>query len=107
VEAARRDFDNLDYGIIKLGWEKLKIAQVRSLRRTMFERWTNIHEEVCQLEEEISIQERWTVDSPSYQQGLILLQERKYRCALDKLEMLVVQRLFELTKLGLSSIGKS
>lgn len=58
------------------------------------------------MEEELGIDERWMQDSPGYQEGLKLLSERKYRRALDKLETLVVQRLFELTKLGMSGTGK-
>lgn len=32
--------------------------------------------------------------------------ERKYRRAIDNLERLVVQRLFEMTKLGMNGVGK-
>lgn len=35
-----------------------------------------------------------------------MMNERQYRRALDSLELLVVQRLFELTKLGMSGTGK-
>jgi hypothetical protein len=96
----------LDYGILKLGWEKKKIVQVRTLYRTTFDRWSVLHEEACRLEEALGIEERWKHDSQSYQEALAMMRERRYRRALDKLERLVVQRLFELTKLGMSSVGK-
>ena len=44
--------------------------------------------------------------SPEYQDALITMNERRYRCAVDSLERLVVQRLLELTKLGMSGVGK-
>lgn len=63
-------------------------------------------EEVQRYEEEHGIVERWTENSEAYQQASKLLVERSYRRALDNLERLVVQRLFELTKLGMSGLGR-
>lgn len=40
-----------------------------------------------------------------YQDGLVIVRERKYRRAVDDLERLVVQRLFEMNKLGMNGIG--
>ena len=40
-----------------------------------------------------------------YQDGLVIVHERKYRRAVDDLERLVVQRLFEMNKLGMNGIG--
>jgi uncharacterized protein with PIN domain len=62
-------------------------------------------EDTLRLEEELNIEKRWTVDSPQYQEALVLMNERKYRQGLDSLELLIVQRLFELTKLGQNGIG--
>jgi hypothetical protein len=44
-------------------------------------------------------------DSKEYKDGLTLTTQRKYREALTEVERLVVQRLFELTKLGMSGLG--
>jgi hypothetical protein len=74
---------------------------------TSHQRWLAVNEEVCRIEEIIGIERRWTPGSPEYQAALTLVHERKYRRALDKLERLVVQRLFELTKLGMSGVGLS
>jgi len=63
------------------------------------------NEEVLRLEEEYQIETRWATDSPEYQEALVLMNERKYRRGLDSLELLVVQRLFELTKLGMNGEG--
>jgi hypothetical protein len=48
---------------------------------------------------------RWTADTSQYKEALVLMNERKYRQSLDTLELLIVQRLFELTKLGQNGIG--
>ncbi|KAJ6544875.1 hypothetical protein DFH09DRAFT_1088411 [Mycena vulgaris] len=47
---------------------------------------------------------RWTPESKEYKDALVLTREQKYRAALAKLEHLVVQRLFELTKMGMSGV---
>jgi hypothetical protein len=43
---------------------------------------------------------------PEYNNALMLLSQRRYQKALDKLEQLFVQCLLELTKLGMNGIGK-
>ena len=40
-----------------------------------------------------------------YHDGLVVVRERKYRRAIDDLERLVVQRLFEMKKLGMNGVG--
>jgi len=63
------------------------------------------NEDTLRLEEELNIEARWTPDSRQYQEALVLMNERKYRQALDSLELLIVQRLFELSKLGQNGLG--
>jgi hypothetical protein len=60
---------------------------------------------VCRYEEEHGIEARWAPESPEYNDALLLYTQRKYRRAVDKLERLVVQRLFEMTKLGMNGVG--
>ena len=55
----------------------------------------------------LSIDMCWTPDSEIYKETQTLLVERSYRRAVDNLERLVVQRLFELTKLGMNGVGMS
>jgi hypothetical protein len=62
-------------------------------------------EEVLHYEEEHSIPVRWTPTMQEYQDGLVIVRERKYRRAIDDLERLVVQRLFEMKKLGTNGVG--
>ena len=57
------------------------------------------------MEVKLNIDRRWTVTSPEYITTIKYIQERKYHRALDHLQRLVVQRLFELHRLNLSGIG--
>lgn len=58
------------------------------------------------LEQSLGIPTRWTPDSEEYIDACKWAKERKYRLALDRLERLVIQRLFELQKANLVSTGK-
>ncbi|KZV81291.1 hypothetical protein EXIGLDRAFT_574472, partial [Exidia glandulosa HHB12029] len=50
------------------------------------------------LEEALKIDVRWTTSSREYQDALARMAERDWRRALDRLELLMVQRMFELAK---------
>jgi hypothetical protein len=65
----------------------------------------NVEEEVSRFEEEHAIDVRWASDSAKYKDALVLTTQRRYKAALAEVERLVVQRLFELTKLGMSGLG--
>ena len=106
-DGAKRAWNQLDYDIIHSGFTRTQIANVRTRYRTTHSRWTAFHEEVCQYEEEHGIETRWMPQSLEYNDALLLCTQRKYRRALDKLARLVVQRLFEMTKLGISGVGAS
>ncbi len=88
---------------------KKREGQIRGLRtrtRTTQAHWAVAEELVLQMEEDLDIEHRWLPKSAEYQGALQELQSRKYRLALDNLERLVIQRMFELTKLGMSGIGE-
>jgi hypothetical protein len=65
-----------------------------------------LQKELQHTEGQLDIGECWTTDSPEYQQAADYLHSRNYQVAVDKLEGLVVQRLFELTKANVSQTGK-
>ena len=69
--------------------------------------WQAKEEELTRYEEEHSINVCWLPDSEFYKASQSLLTERSYKRAVDNLERLVVQRLFELTKLGMNGVGMS
>uniref|UniRef100_A0A0W0G279 Uncharacterized protein n=2 Tax=Moniliophthora roreri TaxID=221103 RepID=A0A0W0G279_MONRR len=79
-------------------------TRIRVQNRTTLKRHQLIEEEVADFEIEHGIEERWKEHSKHYKNALTGLAEREYHRALDKLEHLVVQRLFELTKLNSSEI---
>jgi hypothetical protein len=60
-----------------------------------------------QLEDKMNIRSRWTPSSPEYQKTLSYISTRKFHKAADKLQNLVIKRLFELHRLNLSQTGRS
>lgn len=74
---------------------------------TAFNCVTRADEQLSKLEQQLDITERWTANSPEYLDVTHFIQRRKYLRAVDTLEALVVQRLFELTKMNHSGTGMS
>ncbi|KAF8205106.1 hypothetical protein BJ912DRAFT_1018326 [Pholiota molesta] len=103
-DAANVAFQNLDAGIVN-GFTRKQIINVKTRYRTTFTYYQLKEEETRRFEEEHGIEERWKEDSEIYRSTSKLLAERSYRRAVDNLERLVVQRLFELTKLGMNGVG--
>ncbi|KAJ7603381.1 hypothetical protein DFH06DRAFT_1151911 [Mycena polygramma] len=102
---AKEEYDLRDYYIIHRSWQAPEITACTRRYRSSHSRHLGVEEEVSLFEEEHNINQRWTPESKEYQDALVLMTERKYRRALDKLESLVVKRLFELTKLGMSGVA--
>ena len=100
-------FKDRDRLMIQEGYTGKQITKITTQCRTTFERWLAKNEEVLRYEEMHNIEVRWAPTMQEYEDGLVLIRERKYRRALDDLERLVVQHLFEMTKLGMSGIGMS
>lgn len=65
-----------------------------------------MEEAARRLEDVLDIDARWLPTSREYKAAAAEFTIRKYRAALDNLERLVVQRLFELKKLGMNGIGQ-
>lgn len=58
------------------------------------------------FEVELDLEGRWTREMPEYKEAEKQSLMRKYYKSVDTLERLIVQRLFELTKLGMSGVGQ-
>ncbi|KAI1781971.1 hypothetical protein LXA43DRAFT_907171 [Ganoderma leucocontextum] len=88
----------------KAGYKEQDLKQLRTRAKAAFTRWETAQERVLIIEDELklSVEERWVPKSKDYEDALSELTQRQYRLALDNLERLIVQRLFELTKLGMS-----
>ncbi|KAJ7805132.1 hypothetical protein B0H14DRAFT_3091661 [Mycena olivaceomarginata] len=63
-------------------------------------------EAVQELEEKLGISDRWTSESPQWTATVQQVKQKKYQKALDAVELLVVERIFELTKINQSQTGK-
>ncbi|KAG6852477.1 hypothetical protein C0991_011677 [Blastosporella zonata] len=74
-------------------------------RRNLNDRHIRLLDDIARLEDRMNIITRWTPASPEYQKTAKYISDRKYERALDKLEKLVIQRLFELHKLNLANTG--
>jgi len=61
--------------------------------------------QVLEFEVQMGIDKRWTPDTPEYAETVRYIDERRYHQALNHLQRLVIQRLFELHRLNLSGIG--
>jgi hypothetical protein len=57
------------------------------------------------MEVKMGIDSRWQPSDPQYVETIKYMSERKYHRALDHLQKLVIQRLFELNRLNLAGTG--
>ncbi|RDX44104.1 hypothetical protein OH76DRAFT_1458094 [Lentinus brumalis] len=103
--AAKIDYVAALIHLEKAGYRKAEITRIRTRSRTTFARYKLAEEEALRMEEDLGLAQRWLPGTAEYTDGVRELCYRKYRCALDHLERLVIQRMFELTKLGMSGIG--
>jgi hypothetical protein len=87
----------------------IHLSQTRrteSERRYLSENRDKKLRELVEMESRMNITVRWQPSSPEYIQTLKYTSTRQYHRALDNLQRLVIQRLFELHKLNLSQTGK-
>ncbi|KAJ3717531.1 hypothetical protein C8R42DRAFT_587087, partial [Lentinula raphanica] len=78
---------------------------IEARRRHAIENRDDLKAEVQALEMRLAIKTRWTPDSDEWRVAKDLVHKAKYQRALDKLEGLVVARLFELSKMNMSHTG--
>ncbi|KAJ7744324.1 hypothetical protein B0H16DRAFT_1322164, partial [Mycena metata] len=87
---------------------KLKLAKKQGSRvvlRHAQENYDKALDEVQTSELEMGVADRWEPTSAEWAEAAHLVSTRRYRLALLKLERLVIQRMFELTKMNLSQTG--
>jgi hypothetical protein len=58
-----------------------------------------------EIERQLKIEERWSAEDPHYLEALKYIDNRTFINAVERLEGLVVQRLFELSKANLVATG--
>ncbi|KAJ7744928.1 hypothetical protein B0H16DRAFT_1463071 [Mycena metata] len=74
-------------------------------RRHAEENWDKAFADVQQSEAALGVVDRWEPTGPQWAEAAHLVSTKRYRMALLKLERLVIQRMFELTKMNLSQTG--
>lgn len=82
----------------------LNIETQRRVTMESHDLWTV---RVAQLEAVLGIDKRWTPADQQYQDAEKFIDMKDYHEALEKLQRLVVLRLFELQKLNLAQTGKN
>ncbi|OBZ69683.1 hypothetical protein A0H81_10469 [Grifola frondosa] len=87
--------------------DEKEARKIQNTYHTSWKRYQLHKEEVIHLEDELEIVDHWLPGMPEFEEMIVELRQRDYRLALDNLECLVVQRLLELTKLGMNGIGTS
>jgi hypothetical protein len=64
-------------------------------------------ERMEELEEALDVVERWTTESAKWGATVEEFKRHKYAVTLNALELLIVERIFELTKMNQSQTGRS
>ncbi|KAJ7120518.1 hypothetical protein C8R43DRAFT_959950 [Mycena crocata] len=81
------------------------VPKVELARRHAREKMEKDLDCVRELEGALDIVERWTTRSAKWEETTEAIKKRKYQLALDALELLIVERIFELTKMNQSQTG--
>lgn len=81
-----------------------RISETR--QRVAIETYTVVRHEVVELEVALGITTRWLPHMAEYKEAEARIHTQEYQEALDDVERLVCQRLFELQKLNISQTGK-
>ncbi|KAJ7312752.1 hypothetical protein DFH08DRAFT_917998 [Mycena albidolilacea] len=82
------------------------VPKAELVRRHAREKVDRALEAVHELEEKLGILDRWTSESPQWTATVQQIKQKEYQKALDAVELLVVERIFELTKINQSQTGK-
>jgi hypothetical protein len=83
-----------------------KTRSIETERRHALEEYEKDLKVVQDLEKKLDVSVRWEPGSEDWVRTGKLVTMRKYQRALDRLEGLIVARMFELTKMNMSQTGK-
>jgi len=84
-----------------------RTRSIETERRHALEEYEKDLKVVQDLEKKLNISVRWEPGSDDWVRTGKLVTMRKYQRALDRLEGLIVARMFELTKMNMSQTGES
>lgn len=94
-----------DIAILK-GAKKPELTPLQRTQTWAVTRLDRAEENSHGIQQRLGFGEPWTPSLPLYIETTVFVRDRKYLKAVDTLERLVVQRIFELTKMNLSGTGK-
>ncbi|KAJ3802985.1 hypothetical protein GGU11DRAFT_849655 [Lentinula aff. detonsa] len=104
--AATREWVSYTPGNISQAFGRAdQTRRIETQRQHAIENRNDLKKEVQMLEVQLGVKDRWTSGSEDWEKAKKMVAMAKYQRALDKLEGLVVARLFELTKLNMSRTG--
>jgi hypothetical protein len=83
-----------------------RLVQANRLTLSALTRHSNTDQQVALFENQLGLQSQWETTSDEYKDVKKKVVEREYSRVLSELERLVVQHLFELTKMNLSGTGQ-
>jgi hypothetical protein len=83
----------------------LGMPKAESARRHAKEKVKKDFESVQELKRVLDIVERWTTMSAKWVSTTVEIKKRKYQLAFDALELLIVEHIFELTKMNQLQTG--
>ncbi|KAF9030501.1 hypothetical protein BJ165DRAFT_1417723 [Panaeolus papilionaceus] len=82
-----------------------KTQEIETTRRHAQETHKRALEAIHILEHQLKVEKWWLPGDQDWKEAEGLVAKRQYQCAVDRLESLVVARLFELTKMNMSKTG--
>ncbi|KAJ6455997.1 hypothetical protein DFH09DRAFT_1116274 [Mycena vulgaris] len=71
------------------------------------ESYDRVLADVQESEAKMGIDPRWTLESKEWEDVALLVSRRRYRLSINQLEVLVLKRMFELTKMNMSGTGRN
>ncbi|PPQ84634.1 hypothetical protein CVT24_007189, partial [Panaeolus cyanescens] len=101
----RPDDYDIQQGGLTYDGDLSQTRRVETQRKAARDKVNHITQELVEMEAALGIEKRWDPTMPQYIETLQYMSRRKYQKALDHLQKLVVQRLFELHRLNISGVG--
>lgn len=105
-EAVSADFQAYDGASGTYASSTRVTARLESQRRSAMDEILIAVRSVADLEAKLEVIIPWTEDSAEYISTLDYIQQRNYHRALDTIQRLVIQRLFEASKANMSEMGQ-
>jgi hypothetical protein len=94
-----------EFGSPSISSDLLETRKLETKRRHLDQRYNKVLEDVIRMEVKMGISQQWQPSMPEYVETAKYMANRQFHQALNNLQRLVVQCLFELHKLNISQTG--